>query len=86
MKSPKSAIRAKCPLNDFQVFKGRSEDTMEPFGIPLMAHHEAQLIVRDDQRTEPAGMPAIYAIYKRSENRIVQILRTPDVEPLLLAA
>jgi hypothetical protein len=59
---------------------------MQPFGMPVMAHLEAQLIVRDDQGTESAGMPVIYAIYKRSENRIVQILRTPDAEPVLLAA
>jgi hypothetical protein len=59
---------------------------MQAFGTPLMAHHEAQLIIRDDQATESAGTPVIYAIYKRSENRIIQILRTPDVEPFLLAA
>jgi hypothetical protein len=86
MKRPKSALRTKCPLNDFQVFKGRSEQTMRPFGMPVIAHYEAQLIIRDDRLTESVEGPVIYAIYKRSENRIVQILRTPDAEPMLLAA
>ena len=86
MKSPKSARTTRRPLNDFQIFKGRSENTMQPFGTPVMVHHEAQLIVRDDQLKEFAGTPVIYAIYKRSENRIVEILPTPDVEPFLLAA
>jgi hypothetical protein len=58
------------PLNDFQVFKGRSETTMKAFGGPVMARHEARLLVSDDQKTSGNAM---YAIHQRSENRILQI-------------
>jgi hypothetical protein len=71
------------PLNDFQVFKGRSEETMKAFGGPVMAHHEARLLVSDDQKTSGG---AIYAIYKRSENRILQILRAPEAIYVGIAA
>jgi hypothetical protein len=71
------------PLPDFQIFKGRSEETMQAFGGPVMAHHEARLLVRDDQRADDS---AVYAIYKRSENRILQILRSPSIVYVSLAA
>ncbi len=70
------------PLHDFQVFKGQSDTTMKAFGSPVMAHHEACLMVRDDQRLSKT---AIYAIYRRSENRILQIMRS-KVEMEALAA
>ncbi|HEX4165000.1 MAG TPA: hypothetical protein VHZ55_05945 [Bryobacteraceae bacterium] len=63
-----------CPLNDFQVFKGRCEQSMKSFGSPVMAHHEARLIIRDDQANAETEAKAMYAIYKRSENRILQII------------
>ncbi len=47
---------------------------MKSFGGPVMAHHEAHLIIRDDQASANENAPAMYAIYKRSENRIVQIV------------
>lgn len=77
-----TARRPMRPLNDFQVFKGQSETTMQLFGSPVMAHHEARLMVRDDQRSSKT---ATYAIYRRSENRILQIMRgnaEADVLPL----
>jgi len=74
------------PLNDFQVFKGRSEQTMKAFGGPVMAHHEAQLLVRNDQAAAAPGTAALYAIYKRSENRILQILGAAESAALPLAA
>ena len=69
--------RATRPIHDFQVFKGGCENSMKEFGGPVMAHHEARLLVRDDQQNAAVDPPAMYAIYKRSENRILQILRTP---------
>ncbi len=74
------------PLNDFQVFKGRSEETMKPFGSPVMVHHEAWLIIRDDQANGIPGAPAIYAIYRRSEHRILQIIKSRGVIPVQVAA
>jgi hypothetical protein len=75
MKNRTSIRRGSRPMNDFQIFKGFSDSEMKPFGAPVMAHHEAQLLIRDDQA---AGSMATYAIYKRSENRILQIFRTPE--------
>jgi hypothetical protein len=74
------------PLHDFQVFKGGCEQTMKAFGGPVMAHHEARLLVRDDQAGVAPGAAAVYAIYKRSENRILQIVRMPETAELKLAA
>lgn len=74
------------PLNDFQVFKGRCEQTMTAFGGPVMVHHEAQLLVRDDQAAAAPGTTAMYAIYKRSENRILQIVEAAKSAALPLAA
>ena len=71
----KSAMRMMRPLNDFQVFKGGCEKTMEAFGRPVMVHHEAQLLIRDDQAAAAPGTTALYAIYKRSDNRILQIVK-----------
>jgi hypothetical protein len=82
----KSAMRMSRPLNDFQVFKGRCEKTMDTLGGPVMAHHEACLLVRDDQAVSDPKAAAIYAIYKRSENRILQIVRVPEAASLKLAA
>lgn len=85
MKSRTTARRNIRLLNDFQIFKGLSETDMKPFGSPVMAHHEAQLMIRDDQAS--AKTPALYAIHKRSENRILQIFGTPqEVVTLPLAA
>jgi hypothetical protein len=82
----KSVMRMTRPLNDFQVFKGRCERTMTAFGGPVMAHHEAQLLVRDDQAAAAPGATAMYAIYKRSENRILQIVDAGKASVLPLAA
>ncbi len=84
-RSNRSAHKA-TRLNDFQVFKGRCEQTMQAFGGPVMAHHVAQLLVRDDQASAAPGTPALYAIYKRSENRILQIMQTPEAVSFKLAA
>ena len=73
-------------LNDFQVFKGRSEETMKPFGSPVMVHHEAWLMIQDDQANGTPGVPAVYAIYRRSENRILQIIKSRGVIPVQVAA
>lgn len=70
---PVSKVRSICVVNDFQVFKGQCETTMKPFGEPVMATHEARLLIEDDRRKSPAGSPALYAIHQRSENRILQI-------------
>lgn len=80
---PRRSIR---PLNDFQVLKGLTEDTMKTFGGPVMAHHEARLLVRNDQERSAPGFAAVYAIYRRSENRILQIFRAPRLICLNLAA
>ncbi len=74
MKNNARSAKALCPLNDFQVFKGRCDQSMKAFGSPVMAHHEARLIIRDDQANAVHQTPAMYAIYKRSENRILQIV------------
>ncbi len=63
-------------LNDFQVFKGNCERTMQPFGQPVSVVHEAQLIIRDDQQKLAAGRSPLYAIHQRSENKILEILPT----------
>ena len=76
------ARRPMRPLYDFQVFKGQSETTMKAFGSPVMARHEACLMVRDDQRFSQTAM---YAVYRRSQNRILQIMRS-KVEAEALAA
>lgn len=57
------------PLNDFQVFKGRSKETMKAFGSPVMVCHEARLLVEDDRKTSG---DAIYVIHKISENRLIR--------------
>ena len=74
------------PLHDFQVLKGQTEKSMKNFGGPVMAHHEAKLLVRNDQERGVHGSPVVYAIYRRSENRILQIFRTPEIELLDLVA
>jgi len=56
------------------------------FGGPVIAHHEARLLVRNDQERAAPGLPAVYAIYRRSENRILRIFRTPEAICLDLAA
>ena len=47
---------------------------MVPFGSPVMAAHEALLMARDDQEKQAPGTAPVYAIYKRSEHRIIRIL------------
>jgi hypothetical protein len=71
---PRKYSAARRPVNDFQVFKGLSTETMSPFGAPVMVAHEAVLIARDDQAKQTAGPGHLYAIYKRSQNRIVCII------------
>jgi hypothetical protein len=73
-------------LHDFQVFKGYTDETMKTFGGPVMTHHEAHLLVRNDRERATPGLPSVYAIYRRSENRILQIFRAPEKECLPLAA
>ncbi len=85
-RNSRSAQKAIRPANDFQVFKGRCAQTMQAFGGPVMAHHVARLLVKDDQASAAPGAPALYAIYKRSENRILQILQAPEPASLKLAA
>lgn len=63
-------------LNDFQVFKGNCQKTMQPFGQPVAAMHEAKLMIRDDQQKLAAGRLPLYAIHQRSENKILQIFQT----------
>ena len=46
---------------------------MKPFGQPVSATYEARLLIEDDRRKAPLGTSALYAIYQRSENRILQI-------------
>lgn len=85
-RSNRSARKAIQPLNDFQVFKGGCEQTMKAFGGPVMVRHEARLLVRDDQANAAPGSPALYAIYQRSENRILQILQRREGVSLKLVA
>jgi hypothetical protein len=63
-------------VSNFQIFKGASAETMQPFGAPVAAAHEARLIIRDDQ--EKTASTAMYAIHGRSENRILQIIEAPE--------
>jgi hypothetical protein len=56
-----------CCIHDFQILKGTSPQTMQPFGSPLTTHHEAMLLIRDDQRKSSA---AIHVIVRRSANRL----------------
>jgi hypothetical protein len=63
-------------LNDFQVLKGKCEKTMQPFGEPVCAAHEARLLLDDDAQKLAAGEKALYAIHQRSENRILKIVKT----------
>lgn len=86
IRSNRSPRKATQPLNDFQVFKGRCGQTMQAFGGPVMAQHVAHLLVRDDQANAAPGTRALYAIYQRSENRILQILQTREVVSVKLAA
>ena len=67
--------RTACYLPDFQIFKGTSHHTMRAFGGPLMARHEAILIVRNDRQRTAAAARATYAIYSRSQNRILHIVQ-----------
>ena len=64
------------PLNDFQLFKGRTEGTMKAFGSPVMVHHEAWPMTQNDRESSEADGPTIYSIYRRSEERILQIVKT----------
>jgi hypothetical protein len=61
-------------VNDYQVFKGQCEKTMRPFGQPVSLTHEAQLMIQDDRSKLAPGAAAMYAIHRRSENRITQIV------------
>jgi hypothetical protein len=70
---PVSKPRFVAILNDYQVFKGTCERTMQPFGEPVSASHEARLLIADDRSKLPFGASALYAIHQRSENRILQI-------------
>jgi hypothetical protein len=85
---PTSKPRTVQFLNDFQVFKGNCERTMQPFGQPVSAVHEARLMIRDDQEKLAAGRSPLYAIHQRSENKILQIFETAtkavSVDPFLL--
>ncbi len=72
---PTSKTRPTVLLNDYQVFKGKCEKTMLPFGQHVSAAHEAQLLIRDDRGKLAAGSVALYAIHQRSENRITQIVQ-----------
>ncbi len=80
------STRTATRLNDFQVFKGRCGHTMQAFGGPVMAQHVARLLVRDDQANAAPGTRALYAIYQRSENRILEILQTDEAVSVKLAA
>ena len=71
---PVSKTRTVFIMNDFQVFKGASETTMQTFGQPVAAAHEAELMIRDDKQTLKPGASALYAIHQRSENRIIRIV------------
>ncbi|MDQ2775404.1 MAG: hypothetical protein M3Y57_10890 [Acidobacteriota bacterium] len=73
---PVSKSRTVQFLNDFQVFKGNCESTMKPFGQPVSAMHEAELMIRDDQEKLAAGKSPLYAIHQRSENKILEIVQT----------
>jgi hypothetical protein len=70
---PVSKPRSVCLLNDYQVLKGNCERTMQPFGAAVSAAHEARLLIEDDRRKLAIGLSALYVIYQRSENRILQI-------------
>ncbi len=71
---PVSKPRTAQFVNDFQVLKGRCENTMTTFGQPVAVAHEAELMIRDDKKKMPAGSVALYAIHQRSENRIIKIV------------
>lgn len=73
---PVSKVRPALVLNDFQVFKGQSAQTMKPFGEPVTAMHEANLMIRDDRSKLTGGQNVIYAIHQRSENKILKIVET----------
>jgi hypothetical protein len=70
-------------LYDFQIYKGPTLETSEPFGGPVMSYHEAQLLIRDDQEH---STPAAYFIHRRSENRILRTFLAPGMDYLDLAA
>ena len=76
----RSAYKA-TPLSDFQVLKGDCLETMKAFGSPVMANHEAKLMIRDDQESSALNAKASYAIHQRSENRILEIIE-PKVRVL----
>lgn len=80
---PISKARTLQFVHDFQIFKGASETTMQPFGQPVVAAHEAELMIRDDRKTVPPGASMIYAIHQRSENRIVKIWNVAPAEDKL---
>jgi hypothetical protein len=71
---PESKTRTIQFVNDFQVFKGSCQNTMKPFGQPVTAAHEADLMIRDDKKTLEPGSVALYAIHQRSEHRIIKIV------------
>ncbi len=83
---PVSKFKTILPVNDFQVFKGQCERTMRPFGQPVTAEHEAELMIRDDRDKLPSGSTALYAIHQRSENKILQIVKSAPRVELLKAA
>ena len=70
-------------LDDFQIYKGLTLETVEPFGKPVMSYHEARLLIQDDQEH---STPAAYFIHRRSENRIVRTFQAPETDCLDLAA
>jgi hypothetical protein len=71
---PVSKTRTLQFVNDFQVFKGACENSMKTFGQPVVAAHEAELMIRDDKNELAPGVVALYAIHQRSENRIIKIV------------
>lgn len=83
---PTSKTKHTTALNDYQVFKGSGENSMLPFGQPVSAVHEAQLMISDDRRKIAVGVEAIYAIHRRSENRITQIVQHRRVTVLPIRA
>lgn len=80
MIKPVSKNRNLAFINNFQVMKGKCAKTMENFGEPVSAAHEAHLLIRDDSTKLPAGEQAMYVIHHRSENRILKIRCVPAVQ------
>jgi hypothetical protein len=61
----------------FQVYKGACENSMKPFGGPVMTSHEATLMMHDDREKSGAASSAEYAIVDQAENRVLVWLRAP---------